>query len=100
MLRSCSANTTWTWRSRSPTGSPYSIRAVSSPKALRRRSGRTRGSARFISARCTERAMLEIHDIDTYYGDSHILHAMSLLVGHAEVVAVLGRNGVGKTTLI
>lgn len=44
--------------------------------------------------------MLEIHDIDTYYGDSHILHAMSLSVGHAEVVAVLGRNGVGKTTLI
>ncbi len=44
--------------------------------------------------------MLQIRDIDTYYGDSHILHAMSLAVGHAEVVAVLGRNGVGKTTLI
>ena len=44
--------------------------------------------------------MLQIRDIDTYYGDSHILHAMSLSVGHAEVVAVLGRNGVGKTTLI
>jgi len=44
--------------------------------------------------------VLQIRDIDTYYGDSHILHAMSLSVGHAEVVAVLGRNGVGKTTLI
>ncbi len=44
--------------------------------------------------------MLQIRDIDTYYGDSHILHAMSLSVGRAEVVAVLGRNGVGKTTLI
>ena len=44
--------------------------------------------------------MLQVRDIDTYYGDSHILHAMSLSVGRAEVVAVLGRNGVGKTTLI
>lgn len=44
--------------------------------------------------------MLEIRNIDTYYGDSHVLHNMSLAIGQAEVVAVLGRNGVGKTTLV
>lgn len=44
--------------------------------------------------------MLEIRNIDAYYGDSHVLHDMSLAIGQAEVVAVLGRNGVGKTTLV
>ncbi len=44
--------------------------------------------------------MLEIRAIDTFYGDSHVLHAMSLSVARGEVVAVLGRNGVGKSTLM
>jgi len=44
--------------------------------------------------------VLEIRNIDAYYGDSHVLHDMSLAIGQAEVVAVLGRNGVGKTTLV
>lgn len=44
--------------------------------------------------------MLDIRNIDAYYGDSHVLHNMSLAIGQAEVVAVLGRNGVGKTTLV
>jgi branched-chain amino acid transport system ATP-binding protein len=44
--------------------------------------------------------MLEVHDIHTYYGDSHILHGVSLTVPAGRVVTVLGRNGMGKTTLI
>lgn len=40
------------------------------------------------------------HDIHTYYGDGHILQGVSLAVERGAVVAVLGRNGVGKTTLI
>jgi len=44
--------------------------------------------------------MLDIRAIDTFYGDSHVLHAMSLQVARGEVVAVLGRNGVGKSTLV
>ncbi len=44
--------------------------------------------------------MLEVHDIHTYYGDSYVLQGVSLSVAPGQVVAVLGRNGVGKTTLV
>ena len=44
--------------------------------------------------------MLDVSDVHTYYGDSHILHGVSLDVAPGEVVAILGRNGMGKTTLI
>jgi branched-chain amino acid transport system ATP-binding protein len=42
--------------------------------------------------------ILELREIDTYYGLGHILHGLSLGVGEGEVVALLGRNGAGKTT--
>jgi branched-chain amino acid transport system ATP-binding protein len=44
--------------------------------------------------------MLNVDDIHTYYGDSYILQGLSLEIKAGEVVAVLGRNGVGKTTLV
>jgi branched-chain amino acid transport system ATP-binding protein len=44
--------------------------------------------------------MLKIADIHTYYGDSYVLQGVSLEVAKGTVVALLGRNGVGKTTLI
>jgi len=44
--------------------------------------------------------MLDVEAIHTYYGDSHVLHGVSLRVGPGEAVAVLGRNGAGKTTAI
>jgi branched-chain amino acid transport system ATP-binding protein len=44
--------------------------------------------------------MLKIVDIHTYYGDSYVLQGISLDVAKKSVVALLGRNGVGKTTLI
>jgi len=44
--------------------------------------------------------MLKIVDIDTYYGDSYVVQGVSLEVAKGTVVALLGRNGVGKTTLI
>ncbi len=44
--------------------------------------------------------MLEVNDIHTYYGDSYVLQGVSLRVAQGQVVALLGRNGVGKTTLI
>jgi branched-chain amino acid transport system ATP-binding protein len=44
--------------------------------------------------------MLELKQIHTYYGDSHILQGISLQVDKGKVVGLLGRNGMGKTTLI
>jgi branched-chain amino acid transport system ATP-binding protein len=44
--------------------------------------------------------MLKLVDIHTYYGDSYVLQGVSLEVSRKTVVALLGRNGVGKTTLI
>lgn len=44
--------------------------------------------------------MLEINDIHTWYGDSYVLQGVSLEVKDATVVALLGRNGMGKTTTI
>jgi len=44
--------------------------------------------------------MLKIEDIHTYYGDSYVLQGVSLEVKKGMVLAMLGRNGVGKTTLI
>jgi branched-chain amino acid transport system ATP-binding protein len=44
--------------------------------------------------------ILEVKNIDTYYGLGHILHGLSLGVNEGEVVALLGRNGAGKTTTL
>jgi branched-chain amino acid transport system ATP-binding protein len=44
--------------------------------------------------------ILAVAGVHTYYGDSHVLHGVSLAVAPGEVVAILGRNGMGKTTLI
>ena len=44
--------------------------------------------------------MLEVSEIHTYYGESHVLQGVSLAVARGQVVALLGRNGMGKTTLI
>jgi branched-chain amino acid transport system ATP-binding protein len=44
--------------------------------------------------------VLELADIHTYYGESHVLQGVSLGVPSGRVVAILGRNGAGKTTLV
>lgn len=44
--------------------------------------------------------MLEIRQIDAFYGDSHILHGATILVGAGQRVALLGRNGAGKSTML
>jgi branched-chain amino acid transport system ATP-binding protein len=44
--------------------------------------------------------LVRVEDVHTYYGKSHILHGVSLTVGAGEVVGLLGRNGVGKSTTL
>lgn len=44
--------------------------------------------------------ILEVQGVDTYYGSSHVLQGITLAVGEGETVALLGRNGVGKTTTL
>jgi len=42
--------------------------------------------------------MLEVRDLHAYYGKSHILQGVDLLVNEGEIVSLLGRNGVGRST--
>ncbi len=44
--------------------------------------------------------MLQVDGMDAFHGSSHVLQALSLSVGEGETVALLGRNGVGKTTTL
>jgi branched-chain amino acid transport system ATP-binding protein len=45
-------------------------------------------------------AVLEVRDLHGYYGKSHVLHGVDIRVGAGEIVSLLGRNGVGRTTTI
>src|SRR3974390_347310 len=50
------------------------------------------------AAHASNGSLVEIEDVHTFYGKSHILHGVSLTVARGEVVGLLGRNGVGKST--
>jgi branched-chain amino acid transport system ATP-binding protein len=45
-------------------------------------------------------AILEVHDIHTYYGDAYVLQGLSLTLEQGQILGLLGRNGVGKSTLV
>ena len=45
-------------------------------------------------------AILRVEDIHTYYGDAYVLQGLSLELGEGQILGLLGRNGVGKTTLV
>ena len=44
--------------------------------------------------------MLEVSELDVAYGESHVIRDVSLRVAPGEAVAIMGRNGMGKTTLL
>jgi branched-chain amino acid transport system ATP-binding protein len=45
-------------------------------------------------------AILQVDDIHTYYGDAYVLQGLSLELAEGQILGLLGRNGVGKTTLV
>src|SRR5947199_9420333 len=51
-------------------------------------------------ARMPEPTLLEISNIETYYGLSQVLFGLSLSIAPGEVVSLMGRNGMGKTTTV
>ena len=44
--------------------------------------------------------MLQLTDLNAYYGKSHVLHGVDMHVGEGEIVALLGRNGSGRSTTV
>jgi branched-chain amino acid transport system ATP-binding protein len=44
--------------------------------------------------------LLDVKGLNTYYGESHVLQDMSVAVDEREIVALLGRNGMGKSTTL
>ena len=53
-----------------------------------------------MSAVNTTPPLLELRDVHGFYGKSHVLHGLSLHVGQGEIVSLLGRNGVGRSTAV
>src|SRR5215831_13969073 len=79
--------------------------AASSRPTRRPRSAPTRRCARPISARRMSSrppmaSLLELEGVETTYGFSQVLHGISLAIAAGEVVTLMGRNGMGKTTTV
>src|SRR5579864_5900492 len=91
---------TWIWYFRSPTGFRCWSTAPCSSRARRMKSRAIIASRRSISARLPMADFLAIENLRAGYGEAVVLPGMSLRLPEGEVLALLGRNGTGKTTLI
>src|SRR5690242_10036607 len=66
----------------------------------RRRSKKAAASRRFTWEPTDAMAILEVQDVHTYYGEAYVLQGLSLQLEQGQILGLLGRNGVGKTTLV
>jgi branched-chain amino acid transport system ATP-binding protein len=57
-------------------------------------------SSKFETPKTPEVPLLQVEQLNAWYGAAHILHGVSLNVGRGEVVALMGRNGAGKSTTL
>jgi len=46
------------------------------------------------------KALLQVSGLNAWYGESHVLHGVDMVIGEGEMITILGRNGVGKTTTL
>lgn len=46
------------------------------------------------------KALLSVSKLNAWYGESHVLHGVDMTIGEGEMITILGRNGVGKTTTL
>src|SRR5947209_1246334 len=91
---------TWTSCSPSPHAFPCWSMAACWSKASPPRSRPTPGCAPSISASASMAELLAVRNLSAGYGRAVVLHELAFSLGEGEALAVLGRNGVGKTTLI
>src|SRR5258708_1758588 len=88
---------TWTRRSNWPSGLPCCTMASSLSTGRARRWSPMRARARSTLA-TDPVAALSLAGINTLYGDSHVLHEVAFSLAPGRLLALLGRNGAGKTT--
>src|SRR5207248_681206 len=82
---------------------PLPHESAPSPRARRwPKAAPTRSSIPPMSSACSSvgDAMLEVADLHAYYGSSHVVQGVSFAVERGEAVALMGRNGVGKTSTL
>src|SRR4249920_2430078 len=95
---------TWRRYSRWPTGLRSWSTAGPSRPAPRKRSGQMPRCGRHISASrrrwMADAALLEVSNVETCYGLSQVLFGMSIAIAPGEMVTLMGRNGMGKTTTV
>src|ERR671911_527931 len=91
---------TWIWSSALPIGSRFWSTARYSLKAASRRSRPIPGSGPFISGRASMSDLLKLQQVSAGYGEAVVISKIDLSLKPGESLAVLGRNGTGKTTLL
>ncbi|MBI3079741.1 MAG: ATP-binding cassette domain-containing protein, partial [Deltaproteobacteria bacterium] len=81
-------------------GAPGAIRTNAQVREVYLGEGEIAAAAISPRAPAPAGPVLELQGVDAYYGQSHVLHGLSLRVARGEVVGLLGRNGAGKTTTL